>query len=158
MPESKHTPPPWERKDHHWMGEHLHEIFGGGRHIASVHTTFGVWDTNEANANVISAAPELLEALERVVAGFDAMYDKIEQSGLYDGRPAEIDGGPINQARAAIAKARGRITMPKVDHTSPPWRVEQYRGSGRGPYVDIVADDPCRAAATARGIAPCLAV
>ena len=33
--------------------------------------------------------------------------------------------------------------MPKVDHTSPPWRVEQYRGSGRGPYVDIVADDPC---------------
>ena len=33
--------------------------------------------------------------------------------------------------------------MPKVDHTSPPWRVEQYRDSGRGPYVDIVADDPC---------------
>ena len=71
----------------------------------------------EANARFIAAAPEtakqrdeLLEALERIVSGMDAAYDRIEQAGLSNGRPGrptEIDGGPMSQARAAIAKAKG---------------------------------------------------
>ena len=61
----------------------------------------------QVNARKMVAAPDMLAALERIVAGFEAMYDTFEQSGLYDGRPTEIDGGPISQVRAAIAKAKG---------------------------------------------------
>ena len=67
----------------------------------------------EANALLIAAAPEtakqrdeLLAALERLVSGIDAAFDAIEESGLYNGRPTDIDSGPISQARAAIAKAK----------------------------------------------------
>ena len=63
MSETQHTPGPWERKDRYPLDGYKREVFGGGRHIASVHTAFGVWDANEANANLIAAAPDLLAAL-----------------------------------------------------------------------------------------------
>ena len=41
MSDTKHTPGSWER------GHQSREIFGGSRHIASVHTAFGVWEAND---------------------------------------------------------------------------------------------------------------
>ena len=64
MTQTQHTQGPWERKDRYPLDGYKREVFGGGRHIASVHTAFGVWEANEANANLIAAAPELLERLE----------------------------------------------------------------------------------------------
>ena len=55
-----HTPTPWVK-----CGR---AIVGQGREIAHVHTAFGIWDMNEANLNLMVAAPEMLEALEAAVA------------------------------------------------------------------------------------------
>ena len=67
------TKGPWERNDRQRIG-HRRDIFGGGRHLATVHTAFGVWDTNEANATLIAAAPDLLAALELWQSTIE-MYD-----------------------------------------------------------------------------------
>ena len=85
------------------------------------------------DGNLIAAAPDLLHACRVAIS---------ECKGC-QGRDQDCGWPVCSIARAAIAKSRGEGTMATVDHTSSPWRVEQYRGSGRGPYVDIVADDPC---------------
>jgi hypothetical protein len=54
----------------------------------------------EANARLISAAPELLEALEEVTGILEMVL------GVAGGYPTEADG-PAIKARNAIAKARG---------------------------------------------------
>ena len=67
-------------KDSYWLGEHRRDIFGGCRHLATVHTAFGVWDTNEANADLMSAAPDK--------AALDAMYacfGTFVAYGIYNG-------------------------------------------------------------------------
>ena len=51
--------------------------------------------TDLANARLIAAAPELLEALENITANLEHAF------------PALKDLGPLSQARAAITKARG---------------------------------------------------
>lgn len=56
---AEHTPPPW--------GKRGRAIVGQGREIARVHTAFGIWDMNEANLNLMVAAPEMLETLEWVL-------------------------------------------------------------------------------------------
>lgn len=71
------------------------------------------WDANTINLQeerieeLEQINAEMLAALERFVSGMEATYDAVEQSGLYNGRPTDIEGGPIHQARAAIAKAKG---------------------------------------------------
>ena len=90
MSETKHTPGSWERS------HQSREIFGGSRHIASVHTAFGVWEANEANANLIAASPDLLAACEGLV-------DWVDPNEAMDGLHRQID-----DARAAIAKAKGK--------------------------------------------------
>lgn len=54
------------------------------------------FDENKANARLIAAAPEMLEALERCIA----IANSAGGHGVIPGRIIEI-------ARAAIAKARG---------------------------------------------------
>ena len=56
-------------------------------------------DENEANARLIAAAPDLLEALHAMLS-HTAMLDP---SQGFDG----FDHSAVNQARAAIAKAEG---------------------------------------------------
>jgi hypothetical protein len=70
-------------------------------------TTAGLWDSKRtqvispeecmANARLIAAAPELLEALEFALAALEDVFGK-----------NKVDVGAINTARAAIAKARGK--------------------------------------------------
>ena len=90
-----HTPGPWltTESTEHW-----------GRVNVTIQAAFtandiatawqGNTDTNRANARLIAAAPELLEALETLerLAGLPSMQDD----------PARV------KARAVIAKARGQ--------------------------------------------------
>ena len=105
MSETQHTPQPWERKDRYPFDGYKREVFGGGKHIASVHTAFGVWEANEANANLIAAAPDLLDVLERINAGEPVCSHASHWRGLVDDWDVHTD---LCQAiRAAIAKAKG---------------------------------------------------
>ena len=86
---SKHTPGPW-----HTAGEQGVQIRSAKDQIAKVWTMRGnEW---KANARLIAAAPDLLEALR-------AMVD-------YFGPHPDVDNGldeTLTAARAAIAKATG---------------------------------------------------
>lgn len=75
-----------------------------GRSIANV-TYFGLGedfqnhdDESAANARLIAAAPDLLEALEELLAGVDRLPPR---------EPWDEDGPVIKKARAALAKATG---------------------------------------------------
>jgi len=106
MTTAKHTPGQWTHAKHligdgyrvfvdHGNGQDMHDA------IADLET----WQTDEqteANARLIAAAPDLLEALERLE---QAAIDLIEIS---PGTDAEnILAAGIELARAAIAKAKG---------------------------------------------------
>ena len=89
---SRHTPGPWETRldEPYWL-----RVFGSDGHaIAKVYLDDApVEDYNtrqEANARLIAAAPELLQALKGVV--YIANRETVE----------------FDAARAAIAKAEGR--------------------------------------------------
>lgn len=86
---AQHTPGPWTFG---YTGASGYCIYGAGQHIAI--SILYKKDGGEANARLIAAAPELLEAL-RLCAGFAEAY----------GQPETRD-----QVRAAIAKATGSTT------------------------------------------------
>ena len=89
---SKHTPGPW-----HTAGEQGVQIRSAKDQIAKVWTMRGnEW---KANARLIAAAPELLEALQSIADCCDEEHAARD----YASRQAEIRG----IARAAIAKATG---------------------------------------------------
>lgn len=90
MSTNKHTPGPWT--EHTFADEKFVEIRAGGgcRIVAHVFLDNG---NREANARLIAAAPELLEALLAFVATFDGVE--------------VTPGGDVAKARAAIAKATG---------------------------------------------------
>ena len=101
MSQSNHTPGPWTVD---WSDDGP-LIYTGDLMIASVSGSTehikvrGIDEqTTEANASLIAAAPDLLEALERLLTHG-------ERGNLYyeRGEDAEV----VNQARAAIAKAKG---------------------------------------------------
>ena len=84
MSEAKHTPGPW----HAVIAGGVQPVIGGPL-ITSAHTKSGMLPNYEANARLIAAAPELLEALRGVV------------------RVADRSTIEFDAARAAIAKATG---------------------------------------------------
>ena len=65
--------------------------------VARVMDRTGEW---QANARLIAAAPELLQALRDLVDDYEAI--------LGDGLTAETAPAELRTARAAIAKAEGR--------------------------------------------------
>ena len=86
---AQHTPGPWEA-----IGASVHS--DGREIVCGLHNTRSAEDAERrANARLIAAAPELLAALEQVVARF---------------RPVACSAGEIVaivDAEAAIAAARG---------------------------------------------------
>ena len=127
---SQHTPGPWSQKGR--------DIFSGTTYIADVKANRLVPpEEAEANARLIAAAPELLEALRDLVSPYD---------GNMDGAPTSI-----KLARAAIAKAGGcamkTILKNDVITYHPQWMdrgddkitfraMADYDGSGS---IDVVA-------------------
>ena len=97
-----HTPGPWtvDYTDDHlrlYAGDLLIvEVNGSTEHIK----VRGLdEETTEANARLIAAAPDLLAALERILA-------RVETLNLFTERGEEAK--VVEQARAAIGKATGR--------------------------------------------------
>lgn len=91
MNERKHTPGPWglSRSVQVW-------VMAGPIHVATIPRAYdGDW--SPANADLIAAAPDLLESLEELVALIHRQHDFND-----DG-----DGKAIDRAEAAIAKAKG---------------------------------------------------
>lgn len=89
--EQKHTSGPWSINGN--------KIDGNGYHIVSVnsHRT----SEGEANARLISAAPELLEALEKFIE-----YEKLmDDENLANAMFAYVEFADM--ARSSIAKATG---------------------------------------------------
>lgn len=96
---TKHTPGPWEvQPDQRSQGEALAIV--GGSSLIIARTPKATLDmhrrVDEANARLIAAAPELLEALRAI------------NQVLGGSQPIDIPGA-LMIARAAIAKAEGRI-------------------------------------------------
>ncbi len=93
---AQHTPGPWE-----WhtpattSARHPAYVTSGNRYIAALYHTDNQGQTHP-NARLIAAAPELLEALKDLEAGYERLKDQ---------------GYPVSdcqkKARAAIAKATG---------------------------------------------------
>jgi len=98
--QTQHTPGPWEyvgntppknaREEGYVYGWYV--TCADDRHI-SVEGRTG--DEAEANARLIAAAPDMLEALESLVATIDFVY-RVKQ-----------EGDTMDAARKAIAKATG---------------------------------------------------
>jgi hypothetical protein len=98
---NKHTPGPWVTDDPQPGDIYRHVFNGNGRcapYIARLDLRRGDWPTEEQedNARLIAAAPDLLEALQRLIAtGLDARAHH------------EFMSDPKHYARRAIAKATG---------------------------------------------------
>jgi hypothetical protein len=87
---TSHTPGPWLHIGQGDVVARSDKYCGGEKDIASVFLTRN--DEDEANANLIAAAPDLLEALKRLMGGTTTLQDAQEAA---------------QEARAAIAKATG---------------------------------------------------
>lgn len=88
---SKHTPGPWVKKGIHWTGKNNEIVFVSNGPAFGSESDF---ESAKANARLIAAAPELLEALE------DLCECILETRG-----PSATLA--LKSARAAIAKAKG---------------------------------------------------
>ncbi len=103
--ETKHTPGPWEVEelkrhfDQEYLSLHNNFILIGNENNSIAYIP-AIHPEAEANAHLIAAAPEMYEALKRLLAAHDA--DVKHGSLIALGNSAAAD-----QARAAIAKAQG---------------------------------------------------
>ena len=101
---SKHTPGPWEIEEHYHFG---YRWISGPQHsqLAQVVWCMEYEDRSpecEANAHLIAAAPELLEALEYYV-------EKVADLSRYG---VIIETSLREKAEAAIAKAKDSQSYP----------------------------------------------
>jgi hypothetical protein len=100
---SKHTPGPWRyRKGDEWSHSVVTDhgtLPDGSENAWTVATLNKNRDEHEANAKLIAAAPELLEAL--ILLEKEMVLSGNAQSVDYGWKPA------IEKTRAAIAKATG---------------------------------------------------
>ena len=101
---SKHTPGPWEAREHS-DGSHWFVDWDGGWTAGD--------ELSEANARLIAAAPDLLNALEEslVVISFSDFHE--------DQVPAANE--VMRRIRAAIAKARGK----SIARIALRWSIQQ---------------------------------
>jgi hypothetical protein len=92
---NKFTPGPWNQGDGSISSQRL--VYGGKYNvlIASTENNSVSLSKGKANARLIAAAPDLLEALEEIMDGY-----------LY-GCDMETKRENIAKARAAIARAKG---------------------------------------------------
>ena len=101
---SKHTPGPWFTKREGFSTVYVEARIGGGylQEVAACGPTAAGIRQQDANASLIAAAPDLLEALICSVAAFEGdQIDEIESDyGLATAQR-------VDMARKAIAKAEG---------------------------------------------------
>ncbi len=96
-----HTHGPWIWDEpSNWHGLQARVCTEKYEPIAQVQISGWPRKIGKANAALIAAAPELLEALEKLAARFAIVAP--DDTGL-----SEEDAARLNAARAAIAKAKG---------------------------------------------------
>lgn len=96
---TQHTPGPWYQRE---QGSEI-EIKSGIYTICMVHNYSGLHETNEANARLIAAAPELLEELIKIKELVNRPdYNSDPEQTLHE-RQVAID----RMVSRAIAKATG---------------------------------------------------
>jgi hypothetical protein len=91
MSEAKHTPGPWEFRLEAYRTVIFHKAEVGEKALA---VGAGHYPSNIANARLIAAAPDLLEACE-ALTHWDECW------------PSAALGEALRKARAALAKAKG---------------------------------------------------
>ena len=96
MSDTKHTPGPWKAN---FVISGAAYIFGGDRNFARVFNEWQDEANREANARLIAAAPELLEALESIAEFWNRDQNEKAMIGAC--------WHAIETAEAAIAKAKG---------------------------------------------------
>lgn len=111
MSEEKHTPGPWSAEDKiddrgGWHDPRQRILITGpkGVLVANYTTEFMEYpddDENAANARLIVAAPDMLEALKDCVAVIEAMI------AIHGPDPAGASVIAMNKGDSAIAKATG---------------------------------------------------
>jgi hypothetical protein len=104
MTDVKHTPGPWEFGPGYAPGDSTFELFApGGRQVIAQCSYENMWlstydgETDAANARLIASAPDLLEALKRMVEIDD---DEVVMD-------TDSVKERLSAARAAIARATG---------------------------------------------------
>lgn len=95
---SKHTPGPWHKGE--LRGGEIH-VRVAGFTVARVDAWVGNGGVSEANARLIAAVPELLEALREASA-------RLKEYAQYFGIQTDAVKALIVRAGAAIAKAEGQ--------------------------------------------------
>ena len=100
-----HTPGPWTIDVDHVEG-YIVFLGANGESVCamawSTDADYEPTETDKADARLIAAAPSLLAALEEALAEMETI-----DGNLADGRETYVSSGRIEQARTAIAAARG---------------------------------------------------
>lgn len=91
---TNHTPEPWFHYDDTQHRIHGHEIAATGKTVARIYCTKGDEAEDAANARLIAAAPDLLDAMNEIANA---------NGGIHGTCVRDLQ----EIARAAIAKARG---------------------------------------------------
>jgi len=118
MSKAQHTQGPWKILPEECTKPYIRirgTVFGGRYKVANVLSPSyeGINDREHeetvANARLIAAAPELLEALEELMPAITAQSDGIEHMATLEGRVKWYDkiAEKREKCRAAIAKAKG---------------------------------------------------
>lgn len=106
MSAAKHTPGPFHREGNH--------IVAGAVRIAVVDTPDvhgGVGDGEaESNIDLFAAAPELLKALQAVLATWDRLYPMTKYAPGHGDEWENFEFREMSDVRAAIKAATGRAS------------------------------------------------
>ena len=115
MGQTKHTPGPWHMHEEHGGASGGHEIhtnfdIGGdkGHYVVAtikIHSTVDL-ETSRANARLITAAPELLEACKLLYKAWEELLPNLK-NGVVQDYGLVLTTAPL-KATAAIAKAEGK--------------------------------------------------
>ena len=96
--ENKFTPAPWEvTVSNGGMGSH-YLIKGKNNYVGHFYDEDGGCPNGKENAQLMAAAPELLEALETALPSLDAYFQEYGSSAAFDF---------LDKVRAVIIKAKG---------------------------------------------------
>lgn len=115
MPSTQYTPGPWEVRNHFFVLA-AHPWRQGAQTVVCEIDRHAWTSGNEAkaNAHLIAAAPELLEALEGMFGALANARSAVFERGHQNYRGAEHHEAAlerhVERARAAIAKATGQAT------------------------------------------------
>lgn len=107
---TEHTPGPWKAEQANGCDETAMFVTGNGCTVAAC---YGDWhdqapdSEQRANARLIAAAPELLEALKNTTAYLAVQLRNVEPGPATAPVRMEMEAD-LRRARAAIAQAEGR--------------------------------------------------